>query len=49
MRFDSKHGFAPTVILLGLVLSLDAGYLILVESNVLLSMVVQQLFAIKRR
>ena len=49
MRFDSKHGFAPPAILLGLVLSLDAGYLILVESNVLLSMVVQQVFAIKRR
>ena len=37
MGFDSKCDFAPPTILLGL----DAGYLFLVGSNVLLLMVVQ--------
>ena len=41
--FDSKCDFAPPTILLGVSpLPLDMGYLFLVASNILLSMVVQQ-------
>ena len=47
MRFDSKCDFAPPTILLGLLLCpLDAGYLFRVGSNILQSMVVQQLIVI---
>ena len=42
MGFYSKPDFAPPTILLGLLLSLGRGYLSLVGSNILLSMVVQQ-------
>ena len=43
MRFDSKHDFAPHTHLVGASpLPLDVGYLFLVGSNILLSMVVQQ-------
>ena len=48
MRFDFKHYWATPTILLGPYwgpLPLDVGYLSLVGSNILLSMVVQQLIA----
>jgi len=43
LRFVSKHDFAPLTVLLGLLLCPWQGYLFLVGSNILLSMVVQRL------
>ena len=47
MGFDSKCNFSPPIILLGIFpLPLDMGYLFLVGSNILLSMVVQQIVSV---
>ena len=47
MGFGSKCDFTPPTILLGLLLCpLDVGYLFLVQSNILLSTVIQQQVAI---